>query len=112
MNIRPMEDLVAPLAVTAIDLTFESQKPEWNTYASYIVAGGAYLAAVMGKPRGDFVKNMGIASFPWAAKNIYRQVRGLAAAKPAVSRLAFKSKPVSRYPAPAFDAQFQGTRLT
>ena len=112
MGIRMVEDIGAPLAVTAIDLIVEKTKPEWNTWASYIVAVGSYVGAWMGWG-GPFVKNMGIASFPWAAKNIGRQV-GFITGTPgqvAYRAVAFKGSGVSRFPAAPFATQFAGAKL-
>jgi len=107
MAIRLVPDVGAPLAVTAVDLITETTAPDWNEYAAYIMAAGGYLGAFMGWG-GDMVKNVGIASFPWAAKKIYERVRGGMTTK--ASRLAFRA-PVSRYPAPATKTPFEGTRL-
>lgn len=109
MAIRLTEDLGAPLAVTAIDLITESYAPDWNKWASYIVAGGSYVGAWMGWG-GPFVKNMGIASFPWAAKNIYEAIKGGVGSR--AGRLSFRKAGVSRYPAPAFATEFKGATLT
>lgn len=109
MAIRVVPDLGAPLAVTAIDLATETWAPTWNEWAAYIAAGGGYLAAFMGWG-GDFVKNVGIASFPWAAKKLYDRVKGGAASR-ASSRMSFRRSPVSRYPAPATESQYAGVRL-
>ena len=104
MAIRLVPDVGAPLAVTAVDLITETTAPDWNEWASYIMAIGGYLGASMGWG-GDMVKNVGIASFPWAAKNIYNRVRGGVGAS---RRLAFRA---ARSPAPATKTPFEGTRL-
>lgn len=106
MAIKIVNDVVAPLTVTAIDLGVESIAPNRNELASYILVAGAYLAASMGRG-GDFVKNMGIASMPWAAKNIYNRARGISAQ---VSR-RLSVRRVSRYPAPYTEEPFGGARL-
>jgi len=69
-----INDLGAPIAVTAIQLGVETAKPEWEEYASYVVAAGSGVAFYMGYG-GDFVKNMMVASIPWAARNIYDRVK-------------------------------------
>ena len=107
MAIRMVEDIGAPLAVTAIDLIVEKTKPEWNTWASYIVAVGSYVGAWMGWG-GPFVKNMGIASFPWAAKNIGRQVGFITAGTP--GRVAYR-RVAGRWPAPSNEPPFGAARL-
>lgn len=113
MKIDLVNDLGAPVAVTAIDLITETAKPEWNEWAAYAVAIGGYVGSWMGWG-GTFVKNAGIAAFPWAAKKVYDRVRGGAtsslalrkSARPGVHRM-----PISRYPAPAYAEEFQGVRL-
>ena len=113
MAIRLMEDLGAPIAVTVVDLATEGMIPaageegvNWNEMISYVMAVGGYAAAWM-HFGGDFMKNVGIASMPWAAKSIYRRV----VKKEGVSsRLAYRR--VSRYPAPATKSPFQGVKLT
>lgn len=110
MAIKLVSDLGAPLAVTAVDLVTETAAPDWNEWAAYIMAVGGYLGGWMGWG-GDFLKNVGIASFPWAAKKIYERARGGASAK-ASQRLSFKRSAVSRYPAPAYQTPYQGVKLT
>lgn len=102
-----VNDLGAPVAVTAIDLIVESTAPEWNEWASYIVAGGGWLAQTLGWLRGDFSKNMAIAATPWACKNIYQRVRGITGSP--VRRLTTRS--VSRWPAPLVEQPFGGARM-
>ena len=103
--IKWVPDLGAPLTVTAVDLIVETTAPDWNEWAAYIAAGGGYLSAFMGWG-GDFTKNVGIASFPWAAKKVYERVKGGAS-----SRLNLRKSGVSRYPAPATKSPFEGVRL-
>jgi len=68
-------DVGAPLAVTAVDLVTEATAPNWNEWLSYLSVGAGYISGIMGWG-GDFMKNYGIASFPWAAKNVYSRVKG------------------------------------
>lgn len=113
MKFDLVNDLGAPAAVTAIDLVTEATVPEWNEWAAYLVAGGSYIGAFMGWG-GDFVKNMGIAAFPWAAKKIYDRVRGGVTSRPSHLTLRRVARPVaniSRYPAPAYSDEFAGVRL-
>ena len=105
MAIRVVPDLGAPLAVVGVDLITETAAPNWNEWASYIMAAGGYIGGWMGWG-GDFMKNVGIASFPWAAKKVYERVKGGAG-----SRLSFRRAGVSRYPAPATKTPFEGARL-
>lgn len=103
--IKVMEDVGAPIAVTAVDLITETTAPDWNEWASYICAAGGYLGAWFNFG-GDFTKNVGIASMPWAAKKIYNRVKGVS------RRAAFRpTSRVSRYPAAANVPEFQGARL-
>lgn len=106
MAIKWIPDLGAPLTVTAIDLIVESTAPDWNEWAAYIVAGGGWLAQALGWARGDFSKNLAIASTPWAAKKLYQRARGIAAP---VRRLSMKK--VSRWPAPLVEEPFGGARM-
>ena len=73
MSIRLVPDVGAPLAVVAVDLITETYAPQANEITAYVLAAGSYVAAGMNKG-GDFVKNVGIASFPWAAKKIYHLI--------------------------------------
>ena len=122
MAIRLMEDLGAPLAVTVVDLATEAMIPaageegvNWNEMLSYVLAVGGYAAAWM-RFGGDFMKNVGIASMPWAAKSVYRRFMKkesgvpVEPVEPVTRRLAYRS--VSRYPAPANKSPFQGVKLT
>lgn len=114
MAIKLVPDLGAPLTVTAADLISESYAPDYNEWIAYILAAGGYVSGWMGWG-GDFMKNVGIASLPWAAKKIYDRARGGASARPMSRRLSFRSSargPVSRYPAPAAESQFRGVRIT
>ena len=103
MTMRLAEDLGAPLVVVAIDLGTEKVKPAWNNWASYITCGVGYVMAAMGVG-GNFAKNIGIASLPWAAKHIAVQAGAFAASRPTTSR-------VRRYPAPAMESPFGNIRL-
>ena len=107
MTIRLVEDVGAPVAVVGIDLITETAAPAWNEWIAYIMAAGGYLGAFMGWG-GPFMKNVGIASLPWAAKKLYTRVKG---APVTSSRLAFRSSGVSRYPAPATKTPYQGVKL-
>lgn len=90
--IKIVPDVVAPAVVTGIDIATLELAADWNEYASYIVAGGAYLVAGLGLVRGnagDFIRNMGIAALPLAARNIYARVKQPVASR-ASSRLALR----------------------
>jgi hypothetical protein len=108
MAIKILPDVVSPLAVTTVNLVTEATAPNWNEWAGYICAAGGYICGFTGWG-GDFMKNFGIASLPWAAKNIYERIRGT---QGATRRMTFRPTKVSRYPAPAQEAPFQGVKLT
>ena len=97
MSIRLVEDVGAPVAVTAVDLITQSAVPQWNSWANYAMTvlgfGGAYLN--MG---GDFVKNVGIASLPKSLEQLYAMVMTPAAA---VSRASGMSR-MSQTQVPGF----------
>ena len=109
MGIKMANDLGAPLLVTAVDLIVETTAPDWTKWATGIMAVGGYAGAYFNYG-GDFVKNVGIAALPAAAKNIYDWAR---AGTPVTRtrKLAF-SRGVSRYPAPAGEAPFTGVKLS
>lgn len=106
-NVKWVPDLGAPAAVTAVDLVTKSVVGgKYNEIADYIMTGGGYLAALLGYG-GDFVKNIGIASMPLTAQKVYERIRG---AMGVSNRVSYRA--VSRFPAPAYEDQFQGTRVT
>lgn len=107
MTINWIDDLGAPLTVVGIDLVVESTAPEYNEWAAYGVSGLAWLASAMGWARGQFVKNVAIASTPWAAKTLYNRIRG--GTTSSVRR--FSTRKVSRWPAPLVEEPFGGARL-
>lgn len=110
MRINLVNDVGAPLAVTAVDLITETTVPQYNEWAAYLLAVGGYAGSMMGYG-GEFVKNVGIASMPWAAKKVYDRVKAMTGG---TSRLALRrvSTPVSRYPAPSYNDEFAGIKLT
>ncbi|KKL52922.1 hypothetical protein LCGC14_2280630 [marine sediment metagenome] len=108
MAMRWMDDVGAPLAVTAIDLVTETVAPQWNEYAAYGTAVGAWVANQSGMARSDFVKNMAIAATPWAAKAAYQRIRGMLG----ISGAGIHGKGINRWPAPLIEQPFGGARLT
>lgn len=106
--IRLVEDVGAPLTVTAVDLIIESTRPGWAKWATYVMAAGGYLSDYF-RFGGDFAKNIGIAALPAAARNIYEQVRGMSS--PVRSRKLALRSGVSRWPAPLVEQPFGGARL-
>jgi len=107
MAIRIVSDVGAPVAVVAVDLITEATAPTWNEWVAYIMTAGGYLGAVMGWG-GDFSKNIGIASLPWAAKKLYDRVKGPVGTS---RRLTYRQASVSRYPAPATKSPYEGVKL-
>lgn len=99
MAIRMVEDLGAPIAVTAVDLITLETAPDWNEWASYLMAAGGYVGGFMGFG-GPFVKQIGVASLPLAARNIRERMRGGASKKVAERRMNFRParQPVSGNP--------------
>jgi len=77
MSIKIVEDVGAPLTVTAVDILTTEMAPDWNEYAAYILTGLGYVTAFMNvRTGGEFLKNVGIASLPLTARHIYERVKG------------------------------------
>lgn len=113
MRIDLVNDVGAPLAVTAVELITETTVPQYNEWAAYLLAIGGYAGSMMGYG-GDFVKNVGIASMPWAAKKVYDRVKSMTGGTTGgTSRLALRrvAAPITRYPAPSYNNEFAGIRL-
>lgn len=113
MRIDLVNDVGAPLAVTAVDLITETTVPQYNEWAAYLLAIGGYAGSMMGYG-GDFVKNVGIASMPWAAKKVYDRVKSMTGETTGgTSRLALRrvAAPITRYPAPSYNNEFAGIKL-
>lgn len=75
MKIDPMNDLGAPALVTAVDIVTLETAPEYNEWSSYILAGGGFVGAMMNFG-GPFVKQVGVAALPLAARALYARVKG------------------------------------
>jgi hypothetical protein len=112
MAIKIVPDFGAPLAVVAVDLIAESYAPTWTKWIDGIMTVGGYVLGGWMGWGGDFVKNIGIASMPITARNIYEYVKG-GVGGGASRKLTYRpvSRPISRFPASAPEAQFQGDRL-
>jgi hypothetical protein len=111
MKVDFLNDVGAPLAVTAVNLTARASSTMiGNTpiadIATYAMAGGGYLATYMGwgGRYDDFVKNVAIAAAPLAFEKLYSAIKGTTQ----VGRVARR---VTRYPAPAAESPFGKTRL-
>jgi len=90
MTIRMVEDIGAPVAVSAIDLITEKVAPEWNEWASYLMTAAGYVGGFMNFG-GPFVKNLGVASLPLTVRAISKRI-GITepVRSEAASRLAFR----------------------
>jgi len=70
-----MNDIGAPALVAAVDIVTAETAPEYNEWSSYIMAGGGFLGAMMNFG-GTFVKQVGVAALPLAARALYARVQG------------------------------------
>lgn len=111
MAIKLVPDLGAPVTVAAVDLLSASYAPTYSKWITgAMTVAGYVLGGYMGWG-GDFMKNIGIASLPATAKNIYDYVKGTPAASKA-SRLSLVRNPVSRFPSAPAMPSFGAARLT
>lgn len=113
--IRWVEDLVPVGLVAAADIATDEMKPTWNRPVGIgLAAAGFILGGFLGMG-GTFVKNIGIAAGPWAIGSIYQYVKessGVGRAAVTRSRATARiSRPISRYPAPAYETPFEGVKL-
>ena len=120
MGINYIPDLGAPLLVAAADIitantttgTMGTMKA--NEYTAYVAALGGFAGAqFMRGKTSDFLKNVMIASLPWAARKLYQRMQPTSTAiwsqTSAPARMQMRN--VSRYPAPAQQSPFEGVRL-
>lgn len=103
-----MNDLGAPIAVAVADIVTLTKKPTWNKWFHYggVVLGYGLpmLNVVPGKYNG-LLKNIGIASLPLAARNLYNDVvKPVPAitASPIINRMVTYPSPVARTYEPEF----------
>lgn len=108
---RIVEDVGAPLAVTAVDILTLEMAPDWNEYSSYILTGVGYLGGFfMPGKWSAFLTQLGATSLPLTARHIYERVKaGTPTARRATSsRMALQplsraaGSPVSRSYQPEF----------
>ncbi len=104
--LKLVEDVGAPVAVIAVDMLTDSVAPKYNEWANYGVTVLGYAGAVMGWG-GGFVKNLGIAAAPLAARALKARFMKTGT----TSRTSAPAMRVARYPAPAFNPTFAGVRL-
>lgn len=103
--IRWAEDLGAPALVTGADMLVDRVKPSMKDAVGIGLAAAGYIGAYTGYG-GLMLKNVGIAAAPWAFKAIVAKVSGAGITR----GLSVRSR-VSRWPAPAYLNQFDGTKL-
>ena len=113
-NIDMINDLGAPALVTAINVTTRATTmtalgQPVSELMPYVLTVGGYLAAYMGwgGRQSAFIKNVAIAAAPLAFEKLYNRARGTVVNSRPLSR----ASRVSRYPGPAAEPAFQGTRL-
>lgn len=102
-------DLGAPAVVAVADILTTEQKPTWNRPVGIGLAAVGYVLGYLGMG-GPFVKNLGIAAAPWAFESIYHYIKETTGATARVGVRPVGSR-ISRYPAPATEDPFGGTRL-
>lgn len=100
--IRLVEAVVAPATVAAVDIFTLEVAPDWNEWASYIMAAGGYVGGFINFG-GPFVEHMGIASLDWAARSLYQRVRS-GMTKKARRKVFAPPRSVERSYQPEFEA--------
>ncbi len=103
MSIGWKDDLGAPLAVTAVNIIGRKSIPQYHDWLVYGMTALGYGMAYFNKG-GDFMKNVGIASLPLTADKLYSRITSGSVS----SRVAGR---VQRYPAPAYNTEFEGLKL-
>lgn len=104
MAIKMVEDVGAPVAVTAVDLITLEVAPDWNEWASYLMAVGGYVGGFLNFG-GNFVKQIGVASLPLAARSIRDRIKGGASQRTPKERVKFRTREkVARSYQPEFEA--------
>ena len=93
--IRWTEDLGAPALVAAADIATTELQPTWNRWFGIGLAAVGYVAGGVLGIGGTFVKNVGIAAFPWAAHEIYQMVKE-ASAPVIPSQMQARARPGTR----------------
>ena len=99
--IKFSSDVGAPLVVMGVNVVGRSVFPAYHDWLVYGMTALGYLAAWQGWG-GDFTKNIGVSSLPLTAEKIYDRVAG---------GVGGRLRTVSRYPAPATKAPYQGVKL-
>lgn len=113
--IKWTDDLVPPAIVAAADILTTEQKPTWNRPVGIGMAIAGYVVGGVMGIGGNFVKNIGIASAPWAFEQLYllakekgviSQVQGAATLQMRPSRRLGAGSGIGRWPAPATAPEF------
>ena len=97
MAIRIVEDVVSPVAVSAVDMLTLEYAPDWNEWATYAMLAGGYVASALNFG-GNMAKNIGIASLPLAVRSIRDRVKGGVSGKVSSRRLSFRPSAVAQLP--------------
>jgi hypothetical protein len=109
---RIVEDVGAPLAVTAVDILTLEMAPDWNEYSSYILTGVGYLAGFfMPGKWSPFLTNLGVASLPLTARHIYERVKGTSTTRRATAgaqRLALQHRASNGSVSRLYEQEFKG----
>lgn len=106
-RLNTAEDLGAPAVVAGVDILTLEAFPEYNKWAAYIMTGVGYAAALTGFG-GGFLKQIGVASLPLTARNVYDYVKAQGgASRRATSASRFALRPVSQRSAPAVSRMYQ-----
>jgi len=108
--IKLVDDIGAPVAVGAADILVSKYKADWSPWVGIGLAAVGYVAGGYMGIGGNFLKNVGIASMPWALKGIAEQV-GIASMSPVTGRIPVSGRRITRYPAPAYEKEYQGVTL-
>ena len=112
MAIRPLDDLGGPAFVALADIITSEKKPSWNRPLGIAMCAGGYILGGVMNVGGNFLKQMGVGSFDWAAGSLYAYTKETTPTR--VTRNATRvpiSKSIGRYPAPAYDEGFENVRL-
>jgi len=111
--IRVVEDVGAPALVWGADwATSTATTAQYNRPVGIGLAAAGYLLGGWLGYGGNFMKNMGIASFPWAANAIKSYIQeGTVQSRVGHGVAVRPTKRVSRYPAPTYVDQFEGLKL-
>lgn len=109
MAIKMIPDLGAPLTVAVVNIAGRTAFPTYHDWVVYAMTILGYVGGWMNWG-GDFVKQIGVSSLPLTADKLYTRFSGGAASRASQS-MSFRRAAVSRYPAPAQEAPFQGVRL-